>query len=113
MHARATFGVLALTGWALLWELWLAPLRPGGSWLALKAVPLALTLPGLVRGKLSSLQWLALLLPFYFAEAVVRLWSEHGRNAWCAGVALALSLYGFLAAMLYFRERRRQQRATA
>ena len=34
----------------------LAPLRPGGSWLALKALPLALLLPGVARGALRPRQ---------------------------------------------------------
>ena len=32
----------------LAWELYLAPLRPGGSWLVLKVVPLLLPLMGLL-----------------------------------------------------------------
>ena len=106
-YKTMAFAVVALTGWSLLWELWLAPLRPGGSWLALKAVPLALILPGLMRGHIKSMQWLSLLLPFYFAESVVRLWSDHGRGAWCAGTALMLSVAGFAALIWFFRMRKR------
>jgi uncharacterized membrane protein len=49
--------VAALILLELLWELWLAPLRPGGSWLALKALPLALLWPGLARGAKRPRQW--------------------------------------------------------
>ena len=36
----ATLAALLLL--EVLWEIWLAPLRPGAFWLALKALPLAL-----------------------------------------------------------------------
>jgi uncharacterized membrane protein len=99
------YAICTLAAWTVLWETWLAPLRPGGSWLALKALPLALALPGLLAGRVRSMQWLSLLLPFYFAESVVRLWSDHGRSAWCAGVAAALSVAGFAAIIWFFRLR--------
>ncbi|MBM3355478.1 MAG: DUF2069 domain-containing protein, partial [Betaproteobacteria bacterium] len=47
--ASATLvGLLAL---CVAWELWLAPLRPGGSWLVLKALPLLAPLFGVLRGR--------------------------------------------------------------
>ena len=41
----------------LAWELWLAPLRPGGSWVALKALPVVIlggltSVPGAIVGGL-------------------------------------------------------------
>jgi uncharacterized membrane protein len=54
------FSLIALT---LSWELWLAPLRPGGSWLALKAVPLGVPLGGIVRGKRYTYKWTTMLIP--------------------------------------------------
>ena len=68
----AIAAVAALALLEVLWELWLAPLKPGGSWLVLKALPLALLWPRLSRGDAKTRQWLALLLPLYFAEAIVR-----------------------------------------
>ena len=38
----AAGSLLALIALCLAWELVLAPLRPGGSWLALKALPLCI-----------------------------------------------------------------------
>ncbi|HKW79433.1 MAG TPA: DUF2069 domain-containing protein, partial [Casimicrobiaceae bacterium] len=87
--------VAALTALALLeclWELWLAPLRPGGSWLALKALPIFALLPGVARGELRARQWALLLLPWYVAEGIVRAVSESGRQALVAGAAAALAL---------------------
>ena len=48
----AVGGVLALIVLGLAWELRLAPLRPGGSWWALKVLPLALPMAGLLRLRL-------------------------------------------------------------
>ena len=56
----------------------LAPLAPHGSWLVLKALPLALLAPGVLRGDRRARQWLALLLPFYVAEAIARAIVEQG-----------------------------------
>lgn len=91
----------------LLWELWLAPLRPGGSWLALKALPLALLLPGLARGSPRIRNVAALVLMLYFIEGVVRAVSEHGRSASIAAVAAALATVAFVTLYLADRERLR------
>jgi uncharacterized membrane protein len=48
----AVASLLGLIVLALAWELWLAPLRPGGSWLALKALPLCIPLAGLLKHRM-------------------------------------------------------------
>ena len=68
----AATALVALILLCLAWELWLAPLRPGGSWLALKAAPLALPLGGILSGRRYTFQWTSLLALAYFAEGVVR-----------------------------------------
>ena len=98
-------GLVALTLLCVLWELWLAPLRPGGSWLALKALPLALLAPAAWRGSRKALQGVALLLPFYLAEGVVRGWSESGRHAVAAWGAAALAAMTFAAVIARLRRR--------
>jgi uncharacterized membrane protein len=101
---RAT--VAALAALALLefcWEMWLAPLKPGGSWMALKALPIVALWPGVARDKTRALQWTLLLLPWYFAEGVVRAFSEGGRHALCAIAATALSLTTIGCALNYIR----------
>jgi len=90
----------------LLWETALAPARPGGSWLAVKALPLALVWPGLARGRRKARQWMSLLLPFYFAEALVRAVTESGRHAIVAAVAAALAVAAFVALLQSFRAER-------
>lgn len=99
-------GSVALTLLELLWELVLAPL-PGGRWLAVKALPLALLLPGLARGKRKAQQWLALLTPWYFAEALVRALTEPGRHGLVAGMAATVALLTFAAVLQSFRAERR------
>ena len=71
----AVGSLLALAALCVAWELWWAPLRPGGSWLALKAVPLALPLAGLLKRRMYTYRWVSLLVWLYFTEGVVRAWT--------------------------------------
>ena len=87
----------------LAWELWLAPLRPGGSLVALKALPLALPLVGIISGKTYTYQWASMLILAYFAEGVTRAWSERGLSQWLAATEIVLSLAFFAAAVSYVR----------
>ena len=84
----------------------LAPL-PGARWLAVKALPLALLVPGVARGKRRSRQWLALLTPWYFAEALVRALTESGRHGAVAAMTAALAAITFVAVLAWFRAERR------
>ena len=98
---------IALTGslvlFLVLWETLLAPARPGSAWLAFKALPLALVWPGVAHGRVRARQIASLLLPFYFAEAIVRALTEPARHAFVAGSAAALSAAAFVALLLTFR----------
>jgi uncharacterized membrane protein len=87
----------------LAWELWLAPLSPGGTLLALKAAPLALPLGGILSGRRYTYQWSSLLILGYLAEGVTRAWSERGLSQALAGAEAALSLAFFAAAVAYAR----------
>jgi uncharacterized membrane protein len=115
-HLRATlmrvalFSTLAAIGWMLLWETIVAPLEPGGSLLALKCVPLALLVPGLMRDSRRARQWLTLLLPWYFAEALVRALTSHGRASMAAIVAAVLVTVAFAALLASFRVERDELR---
>jgi uncharacterized membrane protein len=102
----ASVGLIALVLFCLLWELLLAPLRPGGSWLALKALPLALLVPSALRGTRRALQWLSLLLPFYVAESIVRGFTESGRHSLVAWVAAAIATATFVALLAWVRSGR-------
>ncbi len=57
--AVSLFGLFFL---CLLWEIWLAPLRPGGTLLFLKALPLAFAMRGVLRGSLYTIQWASMLI---------------------------------------------------
>ena len=94
----------ALTALEVLWELLLAPTH---RWLALKALPLAVLLPGVARGLAKSRQWLALLAPWYAAEALVRALTEPGRHAIVAAVTTALAIATFASVLAWFRAERR------
>jgi len=102
----AVAGLAGLCVLELLWETVLAPAPTGGPWLALKAVPLAILLPGVARGARRARQWLSLLLPLYFAEALTRAASESGRHALVAAMAAVLAAGAFIALLAWFRAER-------
>lgn len=99
----AVLSLLALIALCLAWELWLAPLREGGSALAFKALPLLLPLFGILRGRRYTFQWAWLLGLAYFTEGVVRAWSEQGTSQQLAFAEIALSLAFFAATVFYAR----------
>ena len=99
----ASGSLLGLVVLCLAWEMWLAPLRPGGSLVALKALPLALAIPGILNGRRYTYQWTSMLILAYFAEGVVRAWSERGNSQWLAAAEIALSLVFFASAVAYAR----------
>jgi len=102
----AVASLVALTFLCVAWELFLAPVRPGGSWLALKAVPLLVPLFGVLHGRRYTFQWTTLLIWLYFAEGIVRLLSDRGLSARLAGIEIALSLAYFAAAVVFLRSGR-------
>ncbi len=87
----------------LSWELWLAPIRPGGSLLALKAVPLLVPLFGVLRGSRYTFQWSSMFILAYFTEGVMRGWADTGLSRQLALGETALSLIFFVAAVSYAR----------
>ena len=107
----AVASLLALVLLCLAWELWLAPLRPGGSWIALKALPLALPLAGLLKRRMYTYRWVSLLVWLYFTEGVVRAWSDPAPSRWLALLEVALCLILFAACVLHIRLRQRSAAA--
>lgn len=99
----ASASLIALVFLCVAWELWMAPMRPGGSALVLKALPLLLPLFGVLRGKRYTYQWSSMLILAYFTEGVVRAWSEHGASQALAITEIVLSLVFFTAAVCYTR----------
>jgi uncharacterized membrane protein len=103
LRATSAASLVALILLCLAWELWLAPLRPGGSLIALKALPLALPLRGIFAGRRYTYQWSSLLILVYFAEGVTRSVADHGTSQICAAAEAALSLLFFAAVVAYAR----------
>ncbi len=105
-QAGAIASLIALIALSLAWELWLAPLRPGGSWLVAKAVLLLLPLFGTLRGRRYTYQWSTMFCMLYFTEGVVRASSDTGLSAQLAIIEIVLSLSWFACCMLYARATR-------
>ncbi|TFY96572.1 DUF2069 domain-containing protein [Ramlibacter rhizophilus] len=101
----AVGSLMGLIVLGLAWELWLAPVRPGGSWLALKVLPLCLPLAGLLRHRMYTYRWVSLLVWLYFTEGVVRAWSDRPPSSWLAMVEIVLCLLLFAACVLHVRTR--------
>jgi len=106
-RALAVASVLALIALCLAWELWLAPLRPGGSWIALKALPLAFPLAGLWKLRLYTYRWTSLLVWLYMLEGLTRAASEPAPSRWLALAEVILSLLLFIACVAHIRLRLR------
>jgi uncharacterized membrane protein len=87
----------------LAWELWLAPLRTGGSWLALKSLPLLIPLRGMIRHKSYTYRWAMLLVLAYVGEGAVRAYTDVRWSQALAGLELFLALLFFCTAVGYVR----------
>ena len=99
----ASASLIALILLCLSWELWLAPLKPGGSMWVLKTVPLLFPLFGILHGKLYTYRWSTLLIWPYFAEGIMRAMTEVATSRTLAILEVVLSLSFFFAAALYAR----------
>jgi uncharacterized membrane protein len=103
----AVSSLIGLVLLSLVWELWLAPLRPGGSWLVLKALPLCVPLAGLLKNRMYTYRWVSLVVWLYFAEGVIRLQGDAWPSNACAAVEILLCLMLFTASALHVRWRLR------
>jgi len=103
LYFSASTSLIALIFLCVLWEAVLAPIRPGGSLLMLKVLPLLLPLFGVLRGRIYTYQWAALLVLAYFCEGVVRTWAEQGASRTLAMAETALSVIFFFSAIFYAR----------
>ncbi|MFD2367325.1 DUF2069 domain-containing protein [Pseudoduganella sp. GCM10020061] len=113
-HRGAVASMALLIAWLVAWETVVAPLRPGGSLLALKAVPLLLPLIGAIRRDIYTLQWSSMVILLYFAEGVVRAYSDTGPlsalMAW--GEAVLVVVY-FTCTLLFLRPYKKAARKMA
>jgi uncharacterized membrane protein len=103
-HLGAIISLVLLIAWLVAWEMWVAPLRPGGSIVALKAVPLLLPLRGVLKRDIYTLQWSSMVILLYFTEGVVRAWSDTlpVSRIMAMGETALVCIY-FICALLYLR----------
>ena len=101
--AVGSLGGLIILG--LAWEMWLAPVRPGGSLLALKVLPLVLPLAGLLKNRMYTYRWLSLMVWLYFTEGAVRAWSDRPPGNYLAMIEVLLCLVLFTACAMHVRIR--------
>ena len=103
----AVGSLLGLIILGLAWELVLAPLRPGGSWVALKVLPLCVPLAGLLKNRMYTYRWVSLMVWLYFTEGVVRAYSDKAPGNYLAMLEVVLCLALFVACALHVRLRLR------
>jgi uncharacterized membrane protein len=96
-------------GWEIVW----APVRPGGSTLMLKVLPLCFTLAGLLKNRMYTYRWLSLLVWLYFTEGVVRAYSDKAPGNYLAGIEVVLCVLIFVACVLHVRLRQRYAKEAA
>ena len=101
----AVASLLGLIVLGLAWELWLAPVRPGGTLLAIKVLPLCFPLAGVLKNRMYTYRWVSLLVWIYFIEGAVRAYSDRGLSARLALMEIVLCLALFAACTLHVRMR--------
>ena len=110
LYLIACTSLIALIFLCLAWELRLAPVQPGGSWLALKCLPLLAPLFGILNARRYTYQWASMLILLYFSEGIVRATTETGTSQYLAIVEVALALAFFSASIGYVRVSRTANR---
>jgi uncharacterized membrane protein len=110
VRALAVACLLTLIMLGLAWELWLAP--TGNRTWALKVLPLAGALAGLLKHRMYTYRWVSLLVWLYVAEGAVRATTERGIVVPLALAEIVLSLMLFAACAVHVRWRLRQARRT-
>ena len=105
----SSVSLIALILLCTAWELWLAPLRPGGSMLVLKVAPLLAGLFGILRGRRYTYQWMSMLILLYFTEGTVRATSDGGLSQRLAIMETVLTVVFFVGAIYYARATRLSQ----
>jgi uncharacterized membrane protein len=103
LQIAASSSLIGLILLCLAWEGWLAPLRPGGTLLILKAVPLLLPLFGILRGRRYTYQWASMFILLWFTEGAVRAYADHGLSARLAMAETVLAVIFFGSAVFYAR----------
>jgi uncharacterized membrane protein len=113
-HMSATISLVILILWLVAWEMFVAPLKPGGSLVVLKAVPLLIPLHGVYKRDIYTLQWSAMMILLYFIEGAVRAWSDTSQMSrlMAIGEAILVSVY-FASALLFLSPYKREAKRIA
>lgn len=102
LNLVSSLSLILLIALCLAWELRLAPLRPGGSLLVLKTLPLLTPLMGILKGRRYTYQWATLLILLYFGEGLARAGSDPSADSrHLAAAEVALSLVFFASTSWY------------
>ncbi len=113
-HIAAAVSLVILIAWLIAWEALIAPLKPGGSLLVLKAVPLLIPLGGVIKRDIYTLQWSSMVILLYFTEGVVRAWSDTAPASRIMAIGeIALVCVYFASALLYLRPYKREAKRLA
>ena len=100
----SVFSLLGLIALCVVWELFVAPIRPGGSWLVLKVLPLLLIVPGIFKQRVRTYQATSLLVWLYFAEGATRASSDPAlASQLMAGLEVLLTVLLFASVSVYAR----------
>ena len=103
-YVATVASLVALIALGIIWEWWLAPLRPGGSWMVLKVIPLLIPLRGVIKRDVYTLQWSSMMILLYFAEGIVRATSDRvPLSASLGWVEAALVVVYFFASVFYLK----------
>jgi uncharacterized membrane protein len=113
LHRGAIVTLLALIALCIAWETALAPLRPNGSWLVLKVIPLLLPLRGVWKRDLYTMQWSSMLILLYFAEGIVRGMSDRGLSSILGWIETGLTVAFFCCIVFFIRPYKQAAKALA
>lgn len=103
-HRLACGSLIGLIILGICWEMWLAPYHPGGSFWAIKVLPLLFPLRGVLQKNIYTLQWSSMFIMFYFMEGVVRAMGDADLISRLLAMAeIVLSLTFFISAIYYVR----------
>ncbi len=111
IHRGAVISLISLIVLCIAWEMVLAPIRPHGSWLVLKVIPLLIPLRGILKRDLYTMQWSSMLILLYFAEGLVRGMTDTGLSAILGWIEVALVLAFFICVIAYLRPYKKAAKA--
>ncbi|WER44622.1 DUF2069 domain-containing protein [Cupriavidus sp. WKF15] len=111
LYRLSVGSLIALMLLCIAWEWFLAPLRPGGSWLVIKFLPLLLPLRGVLTRNRYTMQWSSMLILLFFTEGIVRATSDRAPSSTLAWIEVALTLLYFFGTIFYLRPYKRRAKA--